>query len=204
MSEVWLVVGLGNPGQEYTWTRHNIGHATVQALAKRAGGSWVGHRTRTHIADVRLGVLPGGAPGPKVVLAQSDSYMNTSGTPVGALMRFLGVDADHLLVIHDDLDIPAHQLRLKTGGGEGGHNGLKSISQVIGTRDYHRLRVGIGRPPSRMDPADFVLQTIPHSQRTEWQVSAEKAADVVEDVVINGFLPAQQRLHSSAAHEEAK
>jgi PTH1 family peptidyl-tRNA hydrolase len=112
------------------------------------------------------------------------------------LARFLGVGADHLLVVHDDLDLPAHDLRLKRGGGEGGHRGLLSISQALGTRDYHRLRVGIGRPPGRQDPADFVLAPLAQRDRPDWEVTVEQAADAVEDVVAHGFTQAQQTLHS--------
>ena len=192
----WLVVGLGNPGLQYARTRHNVGHLTVDTLAGRSGAHLTGHRTRTHVADVRLGTLAGGAPGPRVVLATADSYMNTSGAPVSALARFLGVGADHLLVIHDDLDLPEHDLRLKRGGGEGGHRGLVSLSQNLGTRDYHRLRIGIGRPPGRQDPADFVLAPLPARAWEDWRVTFEEAADTVEDVVLRGFLEAQQTLHS--------
>lgn len=192
----WLVVGLGNPGAEYASTRHNVGHLTLDVLARRTRASWTGHRSGTHVADVRLGVLPGGAPGPRVVLATSDSYMNTSGGPVGRLMKFLDIPAERLLVVHDDLDLPAHELRLKRGGGEGGHNGLKSISQVIGTKDYHRLRIGIGRPPGRQDPADYVLARISAKERVDWDVTFEEAADVVEAIVAAGFAETQQELHS--------
>ncbi len=193
----WLVVGLGNPGTEYASTRHNVGHLTIDALLRRAGAQLARHRTGTRTAEVRLGVLPGGAPGPKVLLAICESYMNTSGGPVGRLMSFLKIEPDHLLVVHDDLDLPAHELRLKRGGGEGGHNGLKSISQVLGTKDYHRLRIGIGRPPGRQDPADYVLARISAKERPEWDVTVEEAGDVVEDVVLRGFSEAQQSLHSA-------
>lgn len=192
----WLVVGLGNPGPEYARTRHNVGHMTIDVLARRASARLTAHRTGTHVAEVRLGTLPGGVPGPRVVLATSDSYMNTSGGPVGRLARFLGIGAEHLLVLHDDLDLPAHELRLKRGGGEAGHNGLRSISQVLGTRDYARLRIGIGRPPGHQDPAAYVLAPIPQRDMGEWDVTLELAADVVEDVVLRGFADAQQTLHS--------
>lgn len=195
----WLVVGLGNPGPEYAHTRHNVGHLTVDVLAARSSARLTAHRTGTHVAEVRLGTLPGGAPGPRVVLATSDSYMNTSGGPVGRLARFLGIGADHLLVLHDDLDLPAHELRLKRGGGEAGHNGLKSVSQVLGTRDYSRLRIGIGRPPGHQDPAAYVLAPITLRERPGWDVTFELAADVVEDVVLRGFTEAQQTLHSHHA-----
>ncbi len=192
----WLVVGLGNPGAQYALTRHNAGRLTLEVLCARVGARPISHRTRTHVAEVRLGTLPGGAPGPRVVLATADSYMNTSGGPLSALSRFLGVGADHLLVVHDDLDLPAHDLRLKKGGGEGGHRGLLSLSQSLGTRDYHRLRIGIGRPPGRQDPADFVLAPLPPRERPDWDVTFEQAADAVEDVVLRGFAEAQQALHS--------
>lgn len=198
-SSPWLVVGLGNPGAHYAITRHNAGRLTVDLLARRGGASLRAHGSGTHTADIRLGVGPGGVPGPKAVIAVPDSYMNTSGGPIGRLMRFLSITPDRLLVIHDDLDLPAHELRLKRGGGEGGHNGLKSISQVLGTKDYHRLRIGIGRPPGRQDPADFVLATIGLKDRAEWDVTFERAADVVEDIVTGGFTTAQQTLHSANA-----
>ncbi|MFC2621036.1 MAG: aminoacyl-tRNA hydrolase, partial [Pauljensenia sp.] len=153
----WLVVGLGNPGAQYASTRHNVGYLTLDVLASRGGASLTSHRSRTHTADVRLGVGPGGVPGPRVVLARADSYMNTSGGPIQALASFLKILPSRILVIHDDMDLPAHTLRLKVGGGEGGHNGLKSLSSHLGTRDYARLRIGVGRPPGRMDPADYVL-----------------------------------------------
>lgn len=193
----WLIVGLGNPGLEYAHTRHNVGHMVIDALAARAGVTLNSHRSGTHMADIRMGVLPGGVPGPRAIIAVSDSYMNTSGGPVGRLAKFLDVAPDHLLVIHDELDLPEHSLRLKTGGGEGGHNGLKSISQVLGTRDYHRLRMGIGRPPGRMDAADFVLARIPAKAMTDIEVTVEEAADVVQDVVMRGFAETQQRLHTA-------
>ena len=193
----WLVVGLGNPGPDYAQTRHNVGYMTVDVLARRAHTSLTSHRSRTHIADVRLGMGPGGVPGPRVILAKSNTFMNTSGGPIGALAKFLSIPPERMLVIHDDLDLPAHHLRLKTEGGEGGHNGLKSISQVLGSRNYHRLRIGIGRPPGTQAPADFVLSRIPAKDRPEWDVTIEQASDVVEEVVLRGFAEAQQRLHTA-------
>lgn len=198
MNSPWLVVGLGNPGTRYAQNRHNVGQTVIDVLAGRAGSRLSSHKTHTRVADVRLGVLPGGAPGPRVILACTTGYMNESGGPVKALARFYDVDpASHLLVIHDDLDLPAHTLRLKRGGGEGGHNGLRSISQALGTRDYARLRVGVGRPPGRQDPADFVLSDFPGRERAELAVTLEQAADVVEQVAVDGFTAAQQRLHTA-------
>jgi len=170
----------------------------IDVLVRRTGSRLSGHRTRARVAEARLGVLPGGAPGPRVILAEPAALMNVSGGPVKALARFYDVaPATRLLVIHDELDLPAHELRLKRGGGEGGHNGLRSISRALGARDYARLRVGIGRPPGRQDPADFVLSDVPARERDALAVTLERAADVVEDVVAHGFAEAQQRLHSA-------
>lgn len=198
MSDPWLVIGLGNPEARYARNRHNVGRMVIDVLVGRAGARLTGHKARARLAEARLGVMPGGAPGPRVILAEPESYMNLSGGPVRALVDFYRVDpAARLLVIHDDLDLPAHVLRLKRGGGEGGHNGLRSIGRALGTRDYARLRVGIGRPPGRQDPADFVLSDFPARERGELGVTLEQAADAVEEVVGLGFEAAQQRLHSA-------
>lgn len=198
MSDPWLVVGLGNPEARYARNRHNVGHMVVELLAGRAGSRLTRHKARAQVAEVRLGLLPGGAPGPRVVLAEPAAFMNLSGGPVKALAQFYGIDPTaRLLVVHDELDLPAHQLRLKRGGGEGGHNGLRSVSQALGTRDYARLRVGVGRPPGRQDPADYVLSDFPSREREELAVTLEQAADAVEAVVTVGFEIAQQRLHSA-------
>ena len=191
MSNVWLVVGLGNPGRPYEGNRHNVGVMVLDVLASRMAGSFTQHKARAAVLDGRLGTLPGGVPGPRVILARPATYMNTSGGPVAALMQFYDVDAENLLVVHDELDIPEHQLRLKRGGGEGGHNGLRSISSAIGTRDYARLRVGVGRPPGRQDPADYVLSDFPAARREELGVTLQLAADAVADVVTQGLLSSQ-------------
>ncbi|WP_127573500.1 aminoacyl-tRNA hydrolase [Georgenia faecalis] len=195
-SGTWLVVGLGNPGPEYAGNRHNVGQMVLDVLARRMGGSFTTHKARAQVLDGRLGVLPGGAPGPRVILAKPASYMNVSGGPVGALAKFYDVTPDRLLVVHDELDLPAQTLRLKVDGGEGGHNGLKSISSALGTKEYVRLRVGIGRPPGRMDPADYVLRDFAVAERPDLGVTLEEAADAVEEVVLSGLEKAQQRLHT--------
>ena len=199
MSEAWLVVGLGNPGTRYARNRHNVGYMVLDVLAERTGSRFSNHKkARARVAEGRLGMMPGGAPGPRVILAEPSVLMNLSGGPVSGLVSYYGIDpASRLLVIHDELDLPAHELRLKRGGGEGGHNGLRSISRALGARDYARLRVGIGRPPGRQDPADFVLSDVPARERDALAVTLERAADVVEDVVAHGFAEAQQRLHSA-------
>ena len=196
MSAPWLVVGLGNPEPRYARNRHNIGRMVIDLLVGRTGATLSRHRTRARVAEVRLGLLPGGAPGPRAVLAEPTAFMNVSGGPVRALTQFYGLGAERLLVIHDDLDLPDHTLRLKRGGGEGGHNGLRSVSQALGTRDYARLRVGIGRPPGRQDVADFVLTDLPPRSRAQWGVTLEQAADAVQAVVLKGFERAQAVLHA--------
>jgi PTH1 family peptidyl-tRNA hydrolase len=194
----WLVVGLGNPGPRYAGNRHNVGAMVVAELADRCGATLTSHKARASAATVRIGVLPGGAPGPAAVVAVPASYMNESGGPVKALMQFFSVDADRLVVIHDELDIPAGEVRLKKGGGEGGHNGLRSVTSALGTKDYLRVRVGIGRPPGRMDPADFVLRDFSSTERKELPFLLGDAADAVELVVTHGLTAAQQKFHSPA------
>jgi PTH1 family peptidyl-tRNA hydrolase len=182
----WLVVGLGNPGDRYAGNRHNVGAMVLDRLAADIGGRFSGGRSQADVLEGRLSPV-GGRPGPRVILAKPRSYMNVSGGPVAGLIRFFRVTPTNLLVVHDELDLPFGQLRLKRGGGEGGHNGLRSISQSLGTRDYCRLRVGIGRPPGRMDAADFVLRDFSRSERTEMDVVVGEAADVVGDVVRDGW-----------------
>jgi len=195
--DTWLVVGLGNPGPRYAGNRHNVGAMVVDELASRHGSARLkAHKARAGVAEVRLGLLPGGMPGPRAVLAVPSSYMNESGGPVKALMQFFSVDTDHLIVLHDELDIPAGEVRLKKGGGEGGHNGLRSISSALGTKDYLRVRVGIGRPPGRMEPADFVLRDFSVAERKELPFLISDAADATEQLVAEGLLQTQQRWHS--------
>ena len=196
--DTWLVVGLGNPGPRYAGNRHNVGAMVIDELTGRHGGRLKSHTARAGVAEMRLGTLPGGAPGPRAIVAVPSSYMNESGGPVKALMQFYGVGAEQLVVVHDELDIPSGTVRLKRGGGEGGHNGLRSISSALGSRDYLRVRVGIGRPPGRMEPADFVLRDFSPSERKELPFLVGDAADAVEQLVAEGLVAAQQRWHSPA------
>ncbi len=196
MGDPWLVVGLGNPTDRYARNRHNVGQMVVDLLAGRAGARWTSHKSRALVAEVRLGVLPGGAPGPRVALAKSTGYMNVSGGPVAALARALGIEPARILVVHDELDLPLGSLRLKLAGGEGGHNGLKSVTQHLGTREYARLRIGIGRPPGQMDPADYVLRDFAKNEQPEIAVVIEEAADAVIAVVTQGLEKAQMELHT--------
>jgi PTH1 family peptidyl-tRNA hydrolase len=192
----WLIVGLGNPGPSYAGHRHNVGAMVVAELAARAGASLRSHKARAVASEVRIGTLPGGAPGPRAVIATPLSYMNESGGPVAGLMSFYKVPVEKLVVIHDDLDIPFADVRLKLGGGEGGHNGLRSITKSVGTRDYLRVRVGIGRPPGRMDAADYVLHDFSSTERSEVPLLISDAADALERLVAEGLLAAQQQWHS--------
>lgn len=194
--DTWLLVGLGNPGPSYAGNRHNVGAMVVDKLARRAGVSLTRHKSRAQVAEFRMGVVPGGMPGPKVVAAVPSSYMNESGGPVSSLLSYFSLTPENLLVIHDEMDIPFDVVRLKKGGGEGGHNGLRSISKSTGTRDYTRVRVGVGRPPGRMDPADHVLRDFSATERKTLPLLIDTAADAAEAVVTEGLLAAQQKFHS--------
>jgi PTH1 family peptidyl-tRNA hydrolase len=191
----WLVVGLGNPGPGYAGHRHNVGAMVLDVLGARVGGSFKSHKARAAVLEGRLGVLPGGAPGPRAVLAKPSTYMNESGGPVAGLCQFYKVEPAQLVVVHDELDIPYGQIRLKLGGGEGGHNGLRSVSRSLGTKDYLRVRVGVGRPPGRMDPADFVLKDFSAVERKDLAVLLEEAADASEMLVRDGLLASQNHWH---------
>lgn len=190
----WLVVGLGNPGAQYEATRHNVGQMALDVLAERVGGKFSSHKTGARIAEGRT--RPGG---PKLILAKSNGYMNTSGGPVSALAKYFGLPADRVIAIHDELDLPFDSIKLKQGGGHGGHNGLRDIAKALGTPDYFRVRVGIGRPPGRQDPADFVLKPFGTAERAALGVLLEDAADATEMLVDDGLLNAQQRYHGRSA-----
>jgi peptidyl-tRNA hydrolase, PTH1 family len=192
----WLVVGLGNPGPQYAGNRHNVGQVVCDELAARVGGSFRSHRARAAVWEGRLGVVAGGRPGPRVVLAKPSTYMNLSGGPVAGLVRFFDVPIDHVLVVYDELDLPFGTLRLKRGGGEGGHNGVRSLSSSLGTKDFLRLRVGVGRPPGRQDPVDFLLKDFTATERRELPLLVSESADAVEQVVAEGLERTQLRLHA--------
>lgn len=196
VSETWLVIGLGNPGPTYAGNRHNVGAMVIDELASRTSSPLRAHKARASAAQVRIGTGPGGVPGPAAVIGVPNSYMNESGGPVKALMNFFSVEPERLVVVHDELDIPAGDVRLKLGGGEGGHNGLRSISKSVGTRDYLRVRVGIGRPPGRLDAADFVLKDFSSTERKELPFLLGDAADAVELLLTQGLVLTQQKYHS--------
>jgi PTH1 family peptidyl-tRNA hydrolase len=190
----WLIVGLGNPGAKYEATRHNVGQMALDVLADRIGGRFSPHKTGSRIAEGR--VRPGG---PKLILAKSNGYMNTSGGPVSALAKYFDVAPDRIIVIHDELDLPFDSVKLKQSGGHGGHNGLRDIAKALGTPEFLRVRVGIGRPPGQQDPADYVLRPFGTSERSTLPVLLEDAADAAEAIVDEGLLAAQQRFHGRAA-----
>jgi len=192
----WLIVGLGNPGPSYGGHRHNVGAMVVDELAARTASSLRTHKSRAAAAEVRLPSLQGGAPGPRAIIAKPLTFMNESGGPVAGLVSFYKIPLENLIVIHDELDIPFAEVRLKLGGGEGGHNGLRSITKSVGTRDYLRVRVGIGRPPGRMDAADYVLHDFSSTERSEVPLLVSDAADAVERLVAEGLVAAQQDWHS--------
>lgn len=181
----WLVAGLGNPGPEYTATRHNIGFMVVDELAARTGAKLARHK-RAHAlaAEAKVGV-PGSMN--RIVLVEPLSFMNESGGPVKALMEFYDVDPDHLIAVHDELDLPFDALRVKLGGGDNGHNGLRSIRRALGTGDFLRVRAGIGRPPGRQDPAAFVLKPFSSAERADLPTFVSRCADAVESLLVNGL-----------------
>ncbi len=186
----YLVVGLGNPGPEYAATRHNVGAMVVHVLADRMDGRFARHRRAQ--ADAVEGRLVAH----RVVLARTRSYMNESGGPVAALLNYHGTTPDRLIVIHDELDIPFEAIRLKLGGGDNGHNGLRSLRKSLGTGEFLRIRVGIGRPPGRLDPADFVLKPFAAAERRELPLVLERAADAVEALLVDGLARAQNSFHT--------
>ena len=185
MSETpWLVVGLGNPGTKYAGTRHNIGFLVADLLAERAGGRFKAHKARAEVLETRIA-------GERGVLAKPLSFMNESGGPAANLAKFFKVPLDHLVVVHDELDLEPGTIRVKLGGGDNGHNGLKSVRASLGSGEFYRVRLGIGRPPGRQDPADFVLRDFPAAARTEVAVQVERAADAVESLVRDGLAATQ-------------
>jgi len=193
---VWLVVGLGNPGPSYARNRHNVGYLVADELASRMGGSFRAHKSgRADVVEGRLGGL-GGVGGVRAVLARPRCYMNETGSPVATLAKFYKVPADMIVAIHDELDIGFDTLRVKLGGGDNGHNGLRSIRQSMGTGDYYRVRVGIGRPPGRQSPADYVLSDYSSSERKTLPFQVDKAADSVESLLTDGLEKTQSTFNS--------
>ena len=180
----WIVVGLGNPGPEYERTRHNIGAMVIAELAARNSKKLASHKSRANVAEFKL------ESGEPLVVATLRCFMNESGGPTKSLVDFYKVKSDHLIVIHDELDIPFDAIRMKLGGGDNGHNGLKSLTKVLGP-DYYRLRMGIGRPIGNQDPADFVLKPFSSVERGSLAEFIQRGADAVEVLISDGLEQAQ-------------
>ncbi len=183
---MWLVVGLGNPGPEYARNRHNVGFMVADLLAERLGRLGFRAKFGGELAQAQLA-------GEKLVLLKPQSYMNVSGQVVARARAFFQVEPDRLVVIHDDLDLPFPRVKVKLGGGHGGHNGLRSIFSDLGTQEFVRVRVGIGRPPPRMDAADYVLQDFSREERRELDFVVPEAADAVETILRDGVISAMNR-----------
>lgn len=191
---VWLVAGLGNPGPGYAGNRHNVGQMALDELAQRLGGTFSRHKSSTMLAEVRL--RPGG---PKLVLVKPLSYMNTSGGPVSSAAKYFGIPPERVVVLHDDLDLPFESIKLKADGGHGGQNGVRDIIKALGTQEFPRVRIGIGRPPGRQDAADYVLKDFPAAEKARLPFLLDDAADAVELLVEQGLLAAQQKFHGPRA-----
>jgi peptidyl-tRNA hydrolase, PTH1 family len=185
----WLIVGLGNPGPEYAGNRHNVGYMAVDVLAGEAGSAFKRDRSRAMAATGRLAGVP-------ITLAKPLSYMNNSGGAVAALRSFYKLPPERIVVMHDELDLPFGSVRLKLGGGDNGHNGLRSVTAALGTRDYHRVRIGIGRPPGRMDPADFVLRNFSAAERKDLPEILGRSADAAQTLLRLGLAAAQNEFHA--------
>jgi PTH1 family peptidyl-tRNA hydrolase len=192
VADQWLVVGLGNPGPGYAGNRHNVGQMALAELADRASATFKNHRANAAVAEGRSF-----AAGPKLVLAKPNTFMNVSGAPVASLLRFYKIPPERLIVLHDELDIPFDALRLKVGGGHGGHNGLRDIISAIGTGDFIRVRIGIGRPPGRQPAADFVLRDFTGEERSVLPNLLSDAADAVELIASDGLTAAQLKFHTA-------
>jgi PTH1 family peptidyl-tRNA hydrolase len=188
-ADLWLVAGLGNPGPSYARNRHNAGFMVLDVLAARAGGRFRAHRSRAEVLEGRLA-------GSRVVLAKPRSFMNESGGPVKGLCDFYKVPVERLVVVHDELDIPFGAVRLKRGGGDNGHNGLRSVTRSLGSKEYLRVRFGVGRPPGRMDAAVFVLKDFSGAERKDLDLEVDRAADAVEALLSDGLESAQNVFHA--------
>jgi len=189
----WLVAGLGNPGDQYAATRHNVGQMVIDQLVKRHSIKLASHKSRTHIAAYKLGV---GIDAHQIILAKSHSYMNETGGPIKALANFYSVEPENIIALHDELDIGFAVIRTKLGGGDNGHNGLKSMTLAFDTPDYYRVRLGIGRPMGQQDPADFVLKQFSKEEKKDLDEFIERGADVVEFLIEQGLELTQGKFNS--------
>ena len=182
----WIVLGLGNPDDEYGNTRHNAGAMVVARLAERAGAKLKRSRNRAQVAEIRDGDA-------RVVLARPTSYVNESGGPASLLARWYKTPVERIIVVHDEIDLAAGKLQLRRDGGTAGHNGLKDVAKALGSPDFLRVRIGVGRPPGRQDPATYVLEPIGKRQAEDFAVLVERAADAAMDLVHLPLEHAQDR-----------
>ena len=187
-----LVVGLGNPGPGYAGNRHNVGQMVTAELARRMSVTFSSHKANAAVAE---GWVSAG--GPKLILAKPNTYMNVSGGPISALQKFYKIEPEALVVVHDELDLPFDSLKLKFGGGHGGHNGIRDTIGAIGTGDFIRVRVGVGRPPGRQAAADFVLHDFSSDEKKLLPNLISDAADAVESIAVDGLIAAQLRFHTA-------
>jgi PTH1 family peptidyl-tRNA hydrolase len=186
----WLIAGLGNPGPGYAGNRHNAGYLTADLLAARAGARFKAGKSRALTAEGRL-------TGQAVTIIKPLTFMNDSGVAVAGISRYNRLDTEHIMVVHDELDLPYGTIRLKRGGGDSGHHGLRSVTAHLGTPEYYRVRIGIGRPPGRMDPAAYVLRDFSAAERKELPFLLDRAADAVEALLAGGLAAAQNAFHSA-------
>jgi PTH1 family peptidyl-tRNA hydrolase len=187
-SDRWLIAGLGNPGPQYAGNRHNVGYLGCDEIASDLGVTFKRDKSRAFVATGTMADA-------NVVLAKPMSFMNLSGGPVAAVRNFYKIPIERIIVIHDELDLAFGAVRLKLGGGDNGHNGLRSVTAALGSREYHRIRIGIGRPPGRMDPADFVLRDFSAAERKELPEILGRAADSVRILMERGLAVAQNEMH---------
>jgi peptidyl-tRNA hydrolase, PTH1 family len=194
-SDAWLVVGLGNPGPSFSGHRHNVGYVVNDELASRAGAAFRAHKSgRADVVEGRVGGL-GGVGGVRVVLARPRCYMNETGGAVSTLAAFYKVPVERIVAIHDELDLPFETMRVKLGGGDNGHNGLRSMRRSLGSGDFYRVRVGVGRPSGRQAPADFLLSNYTAAERAVLPLQVDRAADAVETLLTDGLALTQNRFN---------
>ena len=184
----WLVLGLGNPGREYAESRHNAGAMVIDLLAQRAGVKLKSHRARADIAETRI-------EGVRAIVARPRSYMNESGGPAAGLMGFFRIGAEHLVAVHDEIDLAFGRIQVRFNGGDAGHNGVRSLRQSLGTGDFFRVRLGVGRPQGRQEAADHVLRDFSSRERADLPLLLERGADAVATLLRDGLAAAQNTYH---------
>ena len=197
--KIRMIAGLGNPGEEYAQTRHNAGFKAIDELARQANVTYWKNQAGAEVASIKVNDAEAEGGKREVILVKPQSYMNTSGGPISKLCAQYKVSVEELLVIHDELDIPAGDVRIKVGGGHAGHNGLRSIIDKMGSRDFSRVRVGIGNPPGRMPVADFVLKQLRSREAEEFDETTVRAAEAAATALTRGVIFARDHVHGAAA-----